>query len=442
MSRSLAFATALPFLSLTLTGCAAQEERRNLEGSITRLEQRLERTDEYLKSLQNGQAQQRQERSQELQEAQNELRRMRDALAAQEKESEQARRQAESLKQELQRWQKDAESGRQRAEQDMQKMQAEASKERSRLETELQAARKRGDEQAAKFQEQSKELRRFAAEHEEKAKAHQSRAAAVEAEAKAAVTQARREAEERTKETRARTEAMQAELEAMRAELQKSQDGKQQEAAEQRRDRERAIERLIAERREIEQLRQSVVRDLAAAREPAVAQPSRGLSSMVARPVTAPSPAPAAHPTSPNAPSLLVAAPSAASPASNATPTSITVNNGSGEVHFHFHGMPPTVNVVRGEATPKVLPPVRGRDAIPEPTLDRAGPTPPLRLRLPSAEAVQDPAVEVRVQPKEVSPKKKGKDEAPRSELKINEPEAATDTSLVLDFVPAPRRIF
>ena len=369
MSRSLALATGLSLFSLSLAGCAAQEDRRNLQGSITRLEQRLERMDEYMKSMQTGQAQQKQERNQALEQAQAELKRLRDLLAAHEQETNQTRRQSEEAQAQLQGLRRELEAMRDHAQHANLEAQKK-SQEQSRLAADLTVARKAAEEQNQKTQEQ----RRRAEELEAAVKQQQNRDRAELAELRSKLADAQRDHEQRQANLTKRAQSIGAELEAARAELKKAEASKAQEGAELARERNRAIEKLGAERREIEQLREAVARDLATTKQrtegkqaEAIAklqQENEALRSTLAKlerdratAATKPPAPPMLLSTTPgpNPPAGLGLAARATKPpaADGAAPGTIVVNNGSGEVHFHFHGTPPKLTVTHDGQPPR-----------------------------------------------------------------------------------------
>ena len=71
MSRSIVL-TPLIVLVCGLGGCRAQEERRELQNSVTRLEQRLKSMDQYLKELQQSQGEQQNQRATAVRDKQRE----------------------------------------------------------------------------------------------------------------------------------------------------------------------------------------------------------------------------------------------------------------------------------------------------------------------------------------------------------------------------------
>jgi hypothetical protein len=310
MNRSL----VLPALVLmsSLIGCRAQEDRKTLQNSVTRLEQRLVRMDEYLKSLQQGEADKRAQHERQAQERDAELQQLRELLAQHER---QAKDRAQAAERQT------VEMDRQRA-----KVQEQFAKERA-------AAEKQLADERTQLQRQVESER--AALREEVRKARQ----------------AAEQAEVRSREL----------AERQRAELQRAQ--------ERQGDRDGVVEKLAAERREVEKLRAAVQQDVLRAREAAahteraaVAKAAEGgvaaerrarvqaeeterlrvqnerLKNRLADLERELAARAAAHG---HAEAALPAA---------AAPGSIVVNNEDGQVHFHFHG--PTPHVVMPKAAP------------------------------------------------------------------------------------------
>lgn len=141
MSRSLALASLLSLACIA--GCTAQEEKRDLQNSVQQLQQRLERMDEYLRSLQNGQVQQDKQRTLAIQEAQQESVRLRDQLAQRERDLQLKLQDSEHRRAELEQA-----SGQQRAalEQQMTMLRADMDKRQHEFSAQLERLRKEQDE--------------------------------------------------------------------------------------------------------------------------------------------------------------------------------------------------------------------------------------------------------------------------------------------------------
>ncbi|MDO8348791.1 MAG: hypothetical protein Q7T30_01040, partial [Planctomycetota bacterium] len=143
-------------------------------------------------------------------------------------------------------------------------------------------------------------------------------------------------------------------------------------------------------------------------------------------------------------------APPRAAPAASPPPGTIIVNNDEGEVHFHFHGPAPTIVTNKPEPARAAQPaePRRVRALLGGP----AGPTGPGSLGPatagpsgPAKAPTLDTPIEVRrayvkstqpegkamlleLEPAKAKPKKdKSKEEAPKSERKINDEELPLD---------------
>ncbi|MCA8976846.1 MAG: hypothetical protein KDC98_19140, partial [Planctomycetes bacterium] len=91
MIRSIAWATVTAITLGSLAGCRAQEERRQLERTINKLESRLERMDSYVDSLKAGRATEAAELAKATAEKDAEMQRLKELVAAQESEIVRAR---------------------------------------------------------------------------------------------------------------------------------------------------------------------------------------------------------------------------------------------------------------------------------------------------------------------------------------------------------------
>ena len=79
MNRSLII-TPLIAILVSLAGCRAQSERRSLQNSVTRLEQRLKNLDTYLESLKKGQKEQTTQQASALQDKEREAQKLRNVI--------------------------------------------------------------------------------------------------------------------------------------------------------------------------------------------------------------------------------------------------------------------------------------------------------------------------------------------------------------------------
>lgn len=167
MNRSLVLPAVL--LLSGLIGCRAQDDRRNLQNSVTRLEQRLQRMDEYLRSLQQGEVDKRQAQERLAGEREAEVRNLREQLARLERESQErlAAQERAMVELERQRAQIKDQTARQLA--DVERQFAE---ERARLLQQLEAERAalRAEVQQA-HQAAADEVRRATEEHQERLRA-------------------------------------------------------------------------------------------------------------------------------------------------------------------------------------------------------------------------------------------------------------------------------
>jgi chemotaxis protein histidine kinase CheA len=382
--------TFLLVLLSGLVGCRAQEERRSLQNSVTRLEQRLARMDEYLKSLQQGQTQQSKEQADELDARRGEIERLRAICAELEaaRKNEQSRHEKDAEEQ-RRRFEQEIEKARRtvgevekRSERAMQEQRDAMANEHRQLVAKLDREKQQMREQAASLEREAKELRdqlaRTRAEHEQHAKSTEelrrdldrARADVEAALKKAHALQGDKAEENALRAALKRSEAEQKELQKkvahaeevathhakkMQAALDALAEAKQ--AATQRteaapppaNDGLRALLRDVqSERKQIEQLRKQVANDLAdkprSTRVRSLAAPLAPTRSIAPLPVPAPAPAPA--------------------PATGGT-TNITINNAEGEVHLHFHGNAPLLHPSR---TPGFMlqTPAQGSDDAPE----------------------------------------------------------------------------
>jgi len=428
MSRS--FALALTVATCVLACCTAQDDKRNLETSITRLEQRLERMDEFVKSVQTGQVQQQQEREKLVVEVQAEVARLRDAMAAQEKELARARQDREHAQAELAVVKKQGQQAQAEFQAAVRQDQQKREQAERQLRSELEASRQK---QAAAA-EQSEKLRRQAAATEQALRAQHELAAASQDE------------QLRTHADVMRQTAEQRKLwEAQRRDQGPSTD------------RDQAIARLGEERREVQRLREAVAKDLALAQQrqgegrqrqadmqskemQALRDENEGLRRKLRAIEMASTPAATPH-----------------APHDAPAPSTIIVNNGEGEVHFHFHGgTPPNISHHTG---PVRAEPVRARapdgpGAAGPSGPNTAGPSGP-RSHGPDHQspgpqgpgrAPQGPALRVRqVEPDAPVPvpqKPRAKDqppqEVPASELRIHDaplPEDGRQSAPLANFV-------
>ena len=410
------------FAVVLLMSCAAQDERRSLENSVTRLEQRLARMDEYLKSLQSNQTQQKEERLEALQQAQQELARLRELVLSQEK----------AMREETAATDKKMEALRKAAEQQA------AQQEKAAAET------RRKEQALAQEAERAKEARRkeqAAAQEAERAKVAESKARAeqqVLAEKTRTLTQELEQSKKAASDRAAENAKLAKEKEALAAaakqqrdrsvaeqdEIKRQKDANKQQVEDLKRqlatreadsrkrgdDYSRTVEQLSQERREIERLREAVKNDLAteskraaeAAKKRADTQELKAreadeemaklrsqnasLKKQVQALEQAKDQQPArSQPRIPAAgfddfgpaPTPARAAPPPAR--SDAPPGTIIVNNSEGgEVHFHFHGGAPTINqpaqapraapkqAEPAEKTLKVKEPAKAKDQAPK----------------------------------------------------------------------------
>ncbi|MBM4059822.1 MAG: hypothetical protein FJ265_01830 [Planctomycetes bacterium] len=314
MSRSPVSTLSLVLFGCLLSGCTAQEERRSLQNTVQRLEQSIHRMDDYVRTLQSGQAQQQQERDQALKKAEAELARLREVIAAHQREAQamtkeaaelrqelqRARgegKEAAELRQELQRVRGEAKEAQQRAGQ-LQKQAEEQKGARAEFETQLQHLRKGAEQKVAEAHKQAEQAERAAKAGIEKARAEveelrrqvaatqrkaEQRGAELEKKHQEEAVKARREAERRLaamqekhqdelqqpRQDAERRHAEQDRLVAalhekcaeLAAQLERAKQAPQPDD-ERQRERARLLDRLAAERREIRQLREEVARDL------------------------------------------------------------------------------------------------------------------------------------------------------------------------------------
>jgi len=294
MNRSLVF-TPLIVILVSLVGCRAQSERRNLQNSVTRLEQRLKNMDSYLKSMQQGQKEQKAQQSSQLKNKELEIKKLRAVLEEQE---EALRRQRSALTQEHEALRNEVERARRQsdeklaaAEKQLRRREAELSVERVKMRERLDKERQRIEIAHREFEEQRNASRKEAQEHRRRNEIekktlqkklelqHRDLQAKLQAEEQALRTQLNQQradlqkklrdeesalqkklqAEERAlhKKLQAQQKAMQAERDAMNAhmlEVQKAQTVKKDREALMRREIEEARAAAMAMRKEVQQV--------------------------------------------------------------------------------------------------------------------------------------------------------------------------------------------
>ncbi len=478
MNRSL----VLPALILLsgLVGCRAQEDRKTLQNSVTKLEQRLTRMDDYLKSLQQGQTQEKEAQQDALKKREEEVTKLRELLTQHEraaKEMAQATEKAntnlvKSMKDAQQKLANDQEQARReldtatlQAKRQLDEARAQAKKqsesERAAMQAELNAARDQARRQEAAARQQSEKG------HAE-AKAREEQTRAMAAHLKATQQEVEKRASDQ-QDARRSLEAAKQELEAMRAQLTKAA------AAGNRRgdDRMQAIERLTAERREVQALRRAVQEDISRATQDQNQDRARSeqdgekreremnklreenerlrnqLETMTRDAVRAQASAAAiktdrkpeggVHAFTMAAPKFVAAAdaPHPPAPKPPATPTMphaaggnpMVVNIEGSEVHFHFHGNnAPVIHTTAKPSSPAamsvpVLPPATQLKLSAPATLDNVAPR---SVRVRSAELDARPALRVRTgdgEPPAEKPKVEKLKVEKKSEKKINDEE-------------------
>lgn len=314
MNRSLVLPAVL--LLGCLIGCRAQEDRKNLQNSVTRLEQRLQRMDEYLRSLQQGEVDQRQAQERLAGEREAEVRNLREQLARLELESKarQAAQERAMVELERQRAQIKDQTARQLA--DVERQFAE---ERARLLQQLEAERAalRAEVQQA-HQAAADEVRRATEEHQERLRAELGRRQIEHGGLFERLAAERREVEE----LRASVQQEVARVREATVAAERRSHAQQEELQGLRVQNERLRRHAADLERELAHLRQEVQR-----REASAPTPSPG-----------PAPAGSEH-------------------------GAIIVNNAKGEVHIHIHGQtpqlqprtaPPTTTPPRAAVEPQV----------------------------------------------------------------------------------------
>ena len=135
MNRSLII-TPLIAILVSLAGCRAQSERRSLQNSVTRLEQRLKNLDTYLESLKKGQKEQTTQQASAIQNKEREAQKLRNVIEQQEaaisKEREQLDRERAKMRADLQKAKNDMlqsqESMRERMATEIRKLEAQIAK--------------------------------------------------------------------------------------------------------------------------------------------------------------------------------------------------------------------------------------------------------------------------------------------------------------------------
>ncbi|MGB3966658.1 MAG: hypothetical protein WBO45_07995 [Planctomycetota bacterium] len=385
----------LPALLLLggLVGCRAQDDRKTLQSSVTRLEQRLTKMDEYLKSLQAEKAQQTADQQKTLQDREAELVRLRQVVAEHERA---AKDRAVAQERERAEW-------KAAVAQQKESLAAEQGKLKKQLDEERARLAERGDADRKKLQAEIEALRDHQRRAEAQAAELQDRARAQERRSAEAERAARAVAEHHAQELEQRSAAQAQERKALEA---RARDLEQAQKAERDSDRGSLLEKLISERREVEKLRAAVQDDIARARArdgdrarqsdegvDRLRAENQGLRDKLAamerellkakagafavratdRPADRgqdqPGPMRGAQRTAP-APTAAAAPmpPPHAAPGGGGT---IVVNNEKGEVHIHIHGGSPTV-VTHGNAPrvdggpgkqPKVAPPAPKKKA-------------------------------------------------------------------------------
>jgi chromosome segregation ATPase len=307
---------------VALTCCLASvrsQEERTLQNSVLRVEQRLARLDDYLKSVQEGQQKQQKEKTEALQEARVELTRMRDLVKSQEA----AFQQAEAERKAINEQKKLLEQGLQAANAKVEELNAQvqagkkvlaqgdsdrkkAEADRTVLERSIQEAKTQHRELAQQLEASKKALAQKEAEQKKLAEARRladEKLAGVQKTAKELRDQLDREQKERrsaeaaqqkltaqakaqeadlqgrTAAAKAKTDAARAEIEQLRAEL----EAMRADVALQQGDRKQVVEQLAAERRQIEQLRKDVAGELTAARRAAAHDQERAAAGQNTR---------------------------------------------------------------------------------------------------------------------------------------------------------------
>ncbi len=379
MRRSLVLST-LVILS-GLVGCRAQEDRKNLQNSVTRLEQRLANMDDYLKSLQAGQQKQKEEQSRAQASRDEELHRLQKLLAEHERMAKEHKDKAERQRAEFERavaQQKEAMAAEMARVKDQlnaerQQMRAHVAEEQKRVEAHALQAKAAEKDTAARMRAEMEKANANVRQNAEKARADMEKASQVAAQR---MENALNDAHRQRDEARQLAERARHEAEQMKKQLGDSKAASKDHGN----DRAALLEGLSNERREISKLRAQVMDDLKAAKSrgeqgdeleklraenarlkdrisrfeaeharlkaaAAADAEKKKMPPMLAAPVAARR---VAAMTSdlllpPVAPAHSAPATPAPTPAHGHAPGTIIINNEDGEVHIHIHGGSPHV---------------------------------------------------------------------------------------------------
>ena len=277
MIRSLAWATCVAVVLGSLTSCRAQEERRNLESTINRLESRLERMDTYVQSLQNGRAKEAAEHGKAATELASEARKLKQLVAAQESELKRSKGEVENAKANLDKLEQVLKHSRAESDklrQDLatshsivRREQARAASEKKALQAEMQAALQNAD---AKTKSDEESLRMaataFQRSADERVAATEKAMRDLQARSDAEKAKIMAELEQRNHAEHARQTDMEALIHNLQAELRRAHGSIAEQGNKRERDETAMMRQLVAERREVEQLAAAVQKELKASK--------------------------------------------------------------------------------------------------------------------------------------------------------------------------------
>ncbi|HEB52590.1 MAG TPA: hypothetical protein ENI87_04960 [bacterium] len=156
MNRSLVV-TPMIALLCSIVGCRAQDERRELKNSITRLEQKLEATDRYLNNLQKETSVARDAHLQELRQKDAEISKLRGVIERQEAE---LKRQHEELERELRAREEQFRRASEAHQKDRQRTEEKAHEAVRNLEHRLQEAQRHAETERARHEDAQQRFER------------------------------------------------------------------------------------------------------------------------------------------------------------------------------------------------------------------------------------------------------------------------------------------